>query len=109
MSTSEKKEQTNHRIETEGNLGQDKPETGVCRIKVVPVDITVFSGGFIAINVGPSKEINPQELEEAVREMESSETEKNKRTDMASESFVGFMDFIRGGVQADRGKDDDKA
>ena len=109
MSTSEEKEQTNHRIETEGNLGQDKPETGVCRLKVVPVGVTVFPGGFIAINVGPSEEFNPQELEEAVREMESSETEKNKRTDMASESFVSFMDFICGCAQADQGKDDDKA
>ncbi len=76
MSTNERKEQTNHRIETEGNLGQNKPETGVYRVKVVPVGITVFPGGFIAINVGPSEEINPQELEEAVREMKSSETEK---------------------------------
>ncbi|MBQ7438893.1 hypothetical protein IJV57_02690 [Candidatus Saccharibacteria bacterium] len=106
MSTSGKKEQTNRRIEAEGNLGQDKPGTGACRIKVVSVGVTVFPGGFIAINVGPSEEINPQELEEAVREMESSEAEKNKRTDMASESFVSFMDFIRGGAQADQGKDD---
>lgn len=109
MSTSEEKEQTNHRIETEGDLGQDKPETGVCRLKVVPVDVTVFPGGFIAIKVGPSEEFNPQELEEAVSEMKSSETEKNKRTDMASESFVSFMDYIRGIARADRGKDDDKA
>ena len=105
MSTSEKNEQTNHRIEAEGNLGQGKPETGICRIKVVPVGVTVFPGGFIAINVGPSEEINPQELEEAVREMESSETEKKQAHGYGFRvfrEFYGFYWWLRPGRSGQR-------